>query len=60
MTQKIIDFLLNHLSEIISGVIGGLVGSGVTLHYTQNKQIQKNGDSSYNYQSGRDMATGKD
>ena len=60
MIQTITNFILKHLSEIISGIIGVIVGSGITLRYIKNIQTQKNGNNSHNYQSGRDLTIGKD
>lgn len=60
------DITLKDLIEIISSFIAG---GGLAFHFTKkyyvktmykNKQIQKNGDNSHNYQSGRDMKIGKD
>ncbi len=45
MINVIIQFLINHLSELISGTIGGIVGSGITLSwnkYISNKQNSQN------------------
>lgn len=60
MMQVIIDFILKYLSEIISGIIGVIIGSGITLRYIRNLQRQNNGDNSRNYQAGRDITIGRD
>lgn len=45
MIDAIIQFFINHLSELISGTIGGIVGSGITISwnkYISNKKISQN------------------
>lgn len=45
MIDVIIQFFINHLSELISGTIGGIIGSGITISwnkYISNKKTSQN------------------
>ena len=45
MIDAIIQFFITHLSELISGTIGGIVGSGITISWNKhisNKKISQN------------------
>ncbi len=65
MIDAIIQFFINHLSELISGTIGGIVGSGITIScnkYIYRNQISldnKQGKNSRNVQIGGDYNKGK-